>query len=111
MSPRTEATDPDQLRNGFSMSNTVVPVRLGRKDEGMKDLQARLEDVPQNVFWKEQVGGSPDYLGIRAHLLREDFPHGMVPIESLASWYNPSTLQRTIAREAVKRRALLRKPA
>ena len=86
-------------------------MRSGRKDEGVKDLQMRLEDVPQNVFWKEQVGGPPDYPGIQEHLLREDFPRGVIPIESLASWYNLSTLQRSIAREAAKRRGLLKKPA
>lgn len=77
----------------------------------MNDLQLRLEDISDLLFWKEQVGDTPDYPGIRGHLLREDFPEGVVPIEALLNWYNPSTLQRSIAREAARRRSFLKKSA
>lgn len=75
------------------------------------DLHLRLEWISEDIFWKDHKGGAPDYPGVRVHLLRQDFPLGVVSIDSLVDWYNPSTLQRSIAKEAARRRRLLQKPA
>lgn len=73
----------------------------------MSRLRDWIQDVPDTVFWRADAGDTPAYNRIFAHLLRELVPGaGAISVASFESGNVPnlSTFQRTVAREARRRR-------
>lgn len=69
-------------------------------------LSEWVQSVPDSTFWKDQPGGAADHRNVFTLYFRQKYPAGMIPVGDIETGRipNPSTFQRTVAKEASRRR-------
>lgn len=74
-----------------------------------QEIAEKLRSMPDPVFWAEDPKWKPNYRGILCHMLKDIYPNGIVPVEAFADEKtpNPATFQRSVAREAKRRRQMM----
>lgn len=75
----------------------------------MTNLYLAIQNVPEDVFWQSEERDFPDYNAIFAWLLQDHYGvqemnTKSISLNMIARFYNISSLQRTVPKEAARRR-------